>query len=197
MIFIPFPIQKQAQGRSKTPSLIKSPKHDRKTFVQKAHDIRFPKVSLEGELYKTHVTEPSPILSPSQSPSPCRQRHLTKAVKIAKALPTVDIVESFDYGEKSAHTHATGFKQSASSPKRNLSLDSSKYSQYPKFKTNIKDTPCNQQLFKVFALTPKKIIAHLQSSQYVRKNSSSREKVTLLSVNYGSTRRPSFINYYY
>ena len=193
MIFIPFPIQKQAKNRSKTPSLLDIPLRGRRSFIQKAHNIRFPKVSLEGELFKTYEAENSPSLTPSQSPSPSpsRHKHIFRAIKIAKTLPTVNIVESFDYREKSRYNNAIGFKHPISSPERNLSLDSSKYS---KFKTSIKNNSCKQRLFKVFSLAPKRIIAHLQASQqYVRKNSPTREKVAMLSVNYSPTRGPSFI----
>ena len=189
-------IKKSAEHRAKTPSVSSKCEQIRKSFIQNNKDIRFPCVRFEGEIYKTSATE----ISISPPPTVVKQKHLIKAIKIAKAIPKVDLVDSFENNPQK-FKRPIGFQQKSPNPSqdRKLSLDySSRFSNYQKFRTNSKEKLSNHEIFKILSFSPKKIITNLQSSQqYVRKNKLSREKITLYSINYSSPRRASYINYYW
>lgn len=171
--------------RSQTPFL----KKPQKTFMK---NIRFPSVKLEGEHFSTCITEPS---QNATSPIPNKKKHIFRAIKIAKAIHTVDLLESFEEHKqkikKRKKAKPIGFKLLATSPIRNLSIDS-KISRSEKNEKNIK------KLFKAIMVEPKKVISDLRCSQfYVKKKNSSRENINLRSATANSAQHRSIINYYY
>ena len=151
------------QPRARTPSLKVAHTIVRNSFPHQSKDIRFPSVRLEGEIFQTCVTEPIekvPILFKEKKPT-------KRITKIAKPIPTVNILNCFNNNLKKK---SRGFSEAKGRSNRNLSLDSTKFCNNPKFRTANKDSGYNPELFKIFTLTPKKVIANLQScQQYVRK----------------------------
>ena len=175
------------QTRSKTPSVFFRKPQTKPNNADQFKNIRFPAVKFEGEIFKTSLTEPSEEIKEKTR----RRNHIIRAIKIVKTLPTVNILNYFDIKTKKKTPDKKHHKKPKSG--RNLSLDSTNFKKYPKL--NIQDNFSN--IFQHFSLSPKKVITNLQSSQqYVKKNSLTREKMMLNTINYGLLNKSNYINYY-
>lgn len=158
--------------RSTTPGPQSNP---RSTFTHPSKHIHCPSVRFECEIFKTNATEPS-------EPRVIKFIKVTKgAKKVEKFIPTVNLLNGFALQSSKKPSLARA------KPTRTKSTTSGKQENCSNMRISSKD---HNEIFKIFSLTPKKIIANLQASQqYVRKNKLSRERIILHSVNLSSATR--------
>lgn len=174
--------------KPKTPKILNKIQITRTAFLtQDNRGIRFPSVKLEGDIFKTSVSD----ISHKKKNISIPKSQIRKSNKTPKPLPIVDILNYFS-------TSTSAIKQ----PKKfrlkyktddSPSMGYKRPKKHPKSSHGFRTASYNKE----FSLNSNKVISYLQPSrEYVKKNNQSREKVVLKLTNYNPTPMHN-ISYYY